>query len=221
MREKGIRTRERVLAGAEEIFHRRGFSGTSVNDLILETGVKKGNLYHYFSSKEEIGRVVLANAAEKFYRFLEMSLQGDSPSVQLANYFEATVRYHERRDLIGGCLFGNAALEMCDRNDKYRDVINAVFEEWKRRIRTVLENAVTSGEIPKGIDPEAMARHVVATVEGGIMLARAGRNPADLEACLATLYRVLGFLGDGRRNPPCSGQGGRKAKYRGMKQQIG
>jgi AcrR family transcriptional regulator len=41
MNEKGIRTRERVLAGATEIFHRQGFSGTSIHDLIRETGVFK------------------------------------------------------------------------------------------------------------------------------------------------------------------------------------
>lgn len=111
MRDKGIRTRERVLAGATEIFHRQGFSGTSIHDLIREAGVKKGNLYHYFSSK------------------------GDTPSTRLAIHFEAIVRYHESRNLVGGCIFGNTALEMSDRNETYRAVIHDVFEKWRRRIR--------------------------------------------------------------------------------------
>ncbi|MDP2657077.1 MAG: TetR/AcrR family transcriptional regulator, partial [Candidatus Deferrimicrobium sp.] len=145
MNEKGIRTRERVLAGATEIFHRQGFSGTSIHDLIRETGVKKGNLYHYFSSKEEMGLEVLTRARDDFFRFIENSLQGDRPSAQLANHFEAIVRYHENRNLVGGCIFGNTALEMSDRNEMYRAVIHAVFEEWRRRIRDVLESAVRSG----------------------------------------------------------------------------
>lgn len=193
MREKGIRTREKVLAGAQEIFHRGGFSGTSINDLIRETGVKKGNLYHFFSSKEEMGLEVLARAREDFYKFLEKSLQGDRPSVRLANHFEAIVRYHEGRNLVGGCIFGNTALEMSDRNDQYRAVIHGVFEEWRRRIREVLEIAVRTGEIRAEIDPEAAARHIVATVEGGIMLARASRNPEDLKECLAALSVYLGI----------------------------
>jgi TetR/AcrR family transcriptional regulator, transcriptional repressor for nem operon len=193
MSEKGIRTRERVLAGAKEIFHRHGFSGTSINDLIRETGVKKGNLYHYFSSKEEMGLEALNLAREDFSAFLEKSLQGDRPSAQLTNHFEAIVRYHQDRNLAGGCIFGNTALEMSDRNDKYRAVIQAVFEEWRRRIREVLERAVRSGEVRTGIDPEEMAQHVVATVEGGIMLARASRNPKTLKECLATLSGFLGI----------------------------
>lgn len=193
MREKGIQTKERVLAGAEEIFHRRGFSGTSINDLIRETGVKKGNLYHYFSSKEEMGIEVLNKTRENFFQFLEQSLRGDSPSAQLANHFRAIDRYHESRNLAGGCIFGNTALEMSDRSERYRSIIQEVFEEWRRRLREVLERAVRAGEVRMGIDPEAMGRHIVATVEGAIMLARASKDPADLKKCLATLSELLGI----------------------------
>ncbi len=193
MHDKGIRTRERVLAGATAIFHRQGFSGTSIHDLIRETGVKKGNLYHYFSSKEEMGLEVLTRARDDFFRFLDKSLQGDAPSTQLANHFSAIVHYHESRNLVGGCIFGNTALEMSDRKETYRDVIHSVFEEWRRRIRDVLEMAVRSGEARKDLDPDAMARHIVATVEGGILLARASRNPADLKECLAVLAGLLGI----------------------------
>jgi TetR/AcrR family transcriptional repressor of nem operon len=196
MKNNGIRTRERVLAGATEIFHRQGFRGTSIHDLIRETGVKKGNLYHFFRSKEEIGLEVLIRAREDFFTFLENSLQGDHPFDQLANHFESILRYHEGRNLLGGCLFGNTALEMSDRNETYRDVIHSVFEDWQRRIREVLENAIRSGGVREDLDPEAMARHIVATVEGGILLARAGRNPADLKRCLAFLAELLGIGGE-------------------------
>ena len=193
MRDKGTRTREKVLAGATEIFHRQGFAGTSIHDLIQETGVKKGNLYHYFSSKEEIGLEVLTRARDDFFTFLDKSLQGDRPSSQLANHFRAIVRYHEGRNLVGGCIFGNTALEMSDRNEKYRAVVHAVFEGWRRRIREVLERAVRSGEVRKNLDSDAMARHIVATVEGGIMVARASRDSTDLKECLTALSGIVGI----------------------------
>lgn len=197
MREKGIRTRARVLSGAKEVFHRHGFSGASINDLIRETGVKKGNLYHYFSSKEEMGLEVLSQAREDFFKFLEQSLRGDRPSARLANHFRAIARYHERRNLAGGCIFGNTALEMSDRSERYRSVIHGVFDEWRRKIREVLQEAVDSGEVRAGLDPEAMARHIVATVEGAIMLARASKDPQDLKESMATLSGLLGIRGTG------------------------
>jgi len=85
---------------------------------------------------------------------------------------------------------------MSDRNEAYRAVVHGVFEEWRRRSREVLESAVRSGEVRKDLDPESMARHIVATVEGGIMVARASRNPADLKACLAVLAGLPGIGGE-------------------------
>lgn len=64
----------------------------------------------------------------------------------------------------------------------YRSVIHAVFEEWCRRIWVVLERAVESGEMRKGTDPEAMARHVVATVDWGLGERRDGEGRISLLA---------------------------------------
>ena len=71
---------------------------------------------------------------------------------------------------------------MSDRNETYREIIHSVFEEWRRRIRdmsSISNPAVRAGEVRGDLDPEAMARHVVATVEGGILVARASRNPSE------------------------------------------
>lgn len=65
-----------------------------------------------------------------------------------------------------------------------------------RRIREVLESAVRSGEARKDLDPDAMARHIVATIEGGIMVARASRDSTDLKECLTALSGIVGI------NPP-------------------
>ena len=48
------RQRLRVLATAAEIFSRRGFRATSMNEIAAAVGLSKPTLYHYFSSKEEL-----------------------------------------------------------------------------------------------------------------------------------------------------------------------
>jgi hypothetical protein len=45
---------------------------------------------------------------------------------------------------------------MSNRNETYRDVIPSVLEEWRRRIRNVLENAVRSGEVRENLDLDIM-----------------------------------------------------------------
>lgn len=39
---KGDRTREHIIMKSAEIFNQRGYAGTSLNDIIADTGIKKG-----------------------------------------------------------------------------------------------------------------------------------------------------------------------------------
>jgi AcrR family transcriptional regulator len=45
-------TREQILDAASRLIHVRGFNNTSVDEILKESGVGKGNLYYYFKSKE-------------------------------------------------------------------------------------------------------------------------------------------------------------------------
>lgn len=46
--------RDRILRAATEIFSRRGYRATSMNEVAAEVGLRKPTLYHYFHSKEEL-----------------------------------------------------------------------------------------------------------------------------------------------------------------------
>jgi AcrR family transcriptional regulator len=52
---KGEKTRAGVLEAARRLINQKGFRSTSINDIIQTTGVKKGNPYFHFGSREEFG----------------------------------------------------------------------------------------------------------------------------------------------------------------------
>lgn len=53
-RSKAEAQRRRVLSESAEIFSRRGFRATSMNEIAAAVGLSKPTLYHYFRSKEEL-----------------------------------------------------------------------------------------------------------------------------------------------------------------------
>jgi AcrR family transcriptional regulator len=53
--------RDAILSGAAELFARRGYLGTSMNDVAEGCGLSKASLYHYYRDKDE----VLASIAER------------------------------------------------------------------------------------------------------------------------------------------------------------
>ncbi|MGI6328651.1 MAG: TetR/AcrR family transcriptional regulator [Dethiobacteria bacterium] len=57
--EIGKNKRDEILYEAGKLFRRKGFNGTSMQDIASEVGILKGSIYYYFNSKDEIFREVL------------------------------------------------------------------------------------------------------------------------------------------------------------------
>lgn len=48
-----------ILEAAEKVFIEKGFSGTTMTDIVNATGLSRGGLYHYFSSTDEVFQAIL------------------------------------------------------------------------------------------------------------------------------------------------------------------
>ena len=87
-------------------------------------------------------------------------------------------------------IFGNAALEMGDADERYARLVDGVFEGWIARLREVLAAAQQAGEVRRDLDAESLARHLVAATEGGIMLARLKKSRiTSYNVCYTKLLR--------------------------------
>src|ERR1700743_3353151 len=51
---RGEATRRRIVKQSAAVFNRRGYSGTSMSELMEATGLEKGGLYRHFASKEDL-----------------------------------------------------------------------------------------------------------------------------------------------------------------------
>jgi len=55
----GKTTRDAILGAAQRLMHVHGYHATSLDDVLRESGVGKGNFYYHFRSKEELGYAIL------------------------------------------------------------------------------------------------------------------------------------------------------------------
>lgn len=188
---KGEVTREKILDSAAEIIHRKGFGATSINDLLGATGLKKGSLYFHFSSKDDIGLAILEKARAEFLVFLDTALSGATPGERLDNFLDKVMKTHKRTGFVGGCIFGNTALEMGDTESGFAGFIEKVFGEWLERLRTVVAAAQDSGEVASDLSADVLAGHMVAAIEGGIMLARLKKDERPLRDALTGVRTLL------------------------------
>jgi AcrR family transcriptional regulator len=190
---KGEATRERIVAEAAPIFNQHGFEGTSMQALMVATGLEKGGLYRHFSSKEEL-------AAEAF-RFAFGQVRkvrtGDLDHIPgaLAKLRYAVERFVETPSPIpGGCPLMNTAIDTDDGNPVLRDLAAQAFRRWRKGLAEIAANGIAAGEIRSDVDPKRVANVIISTLEGALMLARIDRNRTPLTDAHTTLESWLDSL---------------------------
>lgn len=191
MTRKGDQTRSKILDEAAHVFNRKGFGATTINDILKASENTKGNLYFHFSGKEEIGLEVLKREREAFMHFLDDVLNEGAPGQGLNNFFTAALEKHRQQDFIGGCIFGNVALEASDTSPAFATLVASVFEDWIMKITQKIDQAQQAGQIRKDIPARDLAEMIVATVEGGIMQTRLLKSEKPLQHSLDTLRKTL------------------------------
>ncbi|HON77331.1 MAG TPA: TetR/AcrR family transcriptional regulator [Spirochaetota bacterium] len=191
MATKGFETRERIVQRALDLIHAGGFSATSMNDIVDATGVKKGNLYFHFSGKEELGLEVIREARRQYNAYLRERITGNTPLEKIESLLEAIVDFHRGRNFSGGCIFGNTALELGGRHREFSALIADVFREWTDMLSGMIDAAQAAGQVRSDIDTRVMARHIVALLEGGVMMSKLSGREDDLGSCVDSVKTMM------------------------------
>ena len=192
--------RTRIVEAATDLICRDGFQQTSVDDVIREAGLcGKAHFYHYFKSKEELGYAVVQH---RFEQFAEegLSILRDpmvDPLERLDRFIDAEVASQAEQDCRGGCPFGNLVTEMADAHEGFRQRLATVFERWAGQLQSVLWEA--RPQLRDDADIARMARFIIATLEGGLLMSRVTRDVTHMEAIAGDLKR---FIAAQRRETP-------------------
>ncbi len=135
-------TRIAILKSAAAAFRRRGYHGATVEDIAESLDMKKGNLYYYFRSKEEILFACHQYSLDRLLALLlEVEQAGVPPSEQLRRLITASVHLI-LDELHGTALF----LDLEALTPAHRRAVIARRDQFDRGLRQLLANGVASGQ---------------------------------------------------------------------------
>ncbi len=171
-------TRDQILEVAGRLIHTRGFHNTSVEHILRESGIGKGNLYYYFKSKDELGYAALDRVLERIQEeVLERLFAGDTdPWAQIERFLDYPLEQVQRQGGIGGCPLGNLALEMSDIHEGFRTRLSQAFGLMRSEIEGTLRRADDRGTLREGADIPRLALFIVAAFEGAFMMGKLHRS---------------------------------------------
>lgn len=181
---RGEKTRDDLLAAAEEVFWTKGYVDARVADIAEEAGVSHGSFYTYFDSKEAVLWAIASDLQDATYDAGEGTLAeaaGDEyRAIELANrrYLEFYLANRKALRMIDEV----AASDSKMRADRARNRERIV----ERAIRS-LKRMQADGVCDPGLDPEVTAQALVSMVSHFAYYMVATRQPMDVEQAAATL----------------------------------
>jgi TetR/AcrR family transcriptional repressor of nem operon len=174
--------RERIVRSAARLFLTRSYHAVGVVELCDAAGVRKGSFYHYFPSKADVAKAVIDLHAEAFWMRLD-AYQKATPSERLHAAADAIgaiqMDFESRFGRALGCPFGNLAAELATTDDDLRQHIAAVLGELEHRLVVVCREAGEQELLRPGVDPQGLARALVAQYQGMILLAKVSATSAS------------------------------------------
>lgn len=195
MMRKGERTRKMIVERSAEAFNTKGYFGTSMSDLVRETGLEKGGIYNHFGSKEELALEAFDFSAELVLGRLEEALEGEGTVLErLVGAVEVHRTLAEDRPIQGGCPILNTAIEADDAQPALREKARQAMDRWQDLIVRTVREGIANGELDPETSPEALATVLISTLEGAVMMSKLYRDTIHTHRAVDHLTRYLGSL---------------------------
>ena len=191
---KAAATRDQILDAATRLIHLQGYQSTSLDDVLRQSGVGKGNFYYHFRSKEELGYAIIHRMTEGLIDATLSPILGDvsgDPIAQIDAFLDWVLEGQRQRNCVGGCPLGNLASELSDVHEGFRLRLAGVFSEWRSRLTEVLVRGQVAGRVRAERDPETLAQFFLAALEGAILLTKVTKDITVMERCVAELKQHM------------------------------
>ena len=186
---RGRETKARIVAAAAELMHMRGVGATSVDDVLAASGTGKSQLYHYFSTKQELVEAVLRYQLERVLGDLGRFDIGTWEGIR--SWLDAMLDQHQGRGFHGGCPLGSLVVEVANSDDGLRVVAADAFLLWEGRLAAGLRALQERGELGGDADPERLAQEVMASIQGGYVLSTTKREAQPMRSALDAVFDRL------------------------------
>jgi TetR/AcrR family transcriptional repressor of nem operon len=194
MMKETAKLKERIIEESLKLFSVKGYTGTSMTDIIEAAGTSKGGFYNHFKSKEQLFREMLSTA-RKIWR--ERNLYKlDDESRPLLKIQKLLENYRDRyladsKNFPGGCIFVNLAVELSDQAPNLAKEVSTGFVRLGKMIKRLLDDEKKSGGISRSVDTENASNMIFSGLLGACVLYTSDKSKKRLNSTINSLITYL------------------------------
>lgn len=186
----GVGTKDRLIAATQELLWERGYAATSPKDILQKAEAGQGSMYHHFSGKQDLAVTALEETADGMRNSAEELLHGQGSPVDRVRAYLT-----RQRDSLKGCRIGRMTYDADVLASPELLAPVAQTLAWLvEALADVITEGIECGQLRADVDAREVASMLVATIQGGYVLARAGQDPAAFDAAVRGALQSLAAL---------------------------
>jgi AcrR family transcriptional regulator len=191
-----METRERIVSALYEDVRLNGFQGLRADKVIVDLGITKGALYHYFPSKKDIGATIIDEILypmfTEFYNRLDQTETDPIPVMQ--DHLRWLAGICDDKEAALGCPLNNLVQEMSPLDETFRLKLNKIVQHMQRSLTEALRRGQTAGALKLTFDCDTVAWFFLAGLEGSYSMAKVSKSGTVFKRSMQQLIHFLETL---------------------------
>ncbi|ELR70367.1 Transcriptional regulator, TetR family [Fulvivirga imtechensis AK7] len=185
--------REVVIKKVTELFWRKGYHGTSMQDLVDTTGLNRSSLYNTFGDK-----FALFLESMKYYQQQEQGaayshlFKSGSAVECIQSFFIALIDNIEEDKDKKGCYLINCTAELSATDPHVRDFLTDNQHSLIRAFTDLIHSGQQNGEIPATKDARHLALYLFSSLQGLRLTGMLNNSRKELEGIAEEIMSSLG-----------------------------
>ncbi len=173
--------RTRMVQAAFDLFHEKGVSATSVDEVLQKSGTGKSQFSHYFQNKEG-----LVHACLQY--FLEQLKNGRLPVnydletwEDLEEWFGFFIGFQKQTGCRRGCPVATIASDLEAHTEVVRQDLKMLSEFTQTKLARFFDRMKARGELRPDTDPDGLADYCYSIMQGGLAISKMNGNTTAFE----------------------------------------
>ena len=177
--------KEIILASALSVMTKKGYYNSTMDDIVKESKMSKGAIYHYFSSKKEVYLGVIDYWEEKYTDIMAKEINKQKTAMKSLKALFKTFGVQMQKDPTPyECL---PIFRSISRNDKeFKNAMQKVYNRFQKAIELIIETGVKNKEF-KRVDPKTAALALILNIEGIFWFTLYKSNAGDASVYMNTI----------------------------------
>ncbi|MFX1708723.1 TetR/AcrR family transcriptional regulator [Chitinophaga sp. CC14] len=155
-----------VLMKAQKVFWTKGYTATSLEDILTAMGMGSGSFYNAFKGgKKELFRKAIQQRRDAFREFETALNQSDAPMELIRDFFRSMARA-DRETHLQGCIIVNTVVEMASLDKDLEEEAVTILKEVEQLYTKAIRRAQKNGTMQNQTDPVILGRYLVTLWNG-------------------------------------------------------